>query len=336
MINLLKYKFSYYLQKIPPLPLSLTLNLTSRCNLKCKTCKIWKIQKDELSVSDYEKIFKSINQKIPWITLTGGEVFLRDDIFDIILNIYKYLKPKFLNIPTNGMLTGVIINTVEKILTQCKSIKLKINVSIDDIGERQDRIRGKGSFNNAVNTFVRLKKIKNKNLTTGIGCVISKYNVSNYQEICELVNILQPDSFVWEIAQNRLELQNIGDDIAPSFEKYKIASDYLIKNVNIKSNIFLNFFRKRYYNFTIKTLKQKKEIIKCFAGIASCYITSDGDIWECPVAGNSLGNLREENFDFKKIWQSEQAKKVRKKIKDMKCFCTLANTYYTNMLMNLI
>lgn len=337
LINILKYKFSYHQEKYYPFPLSLTLNLTNKCNLRCKTCKIWKEKNEEMSSEEYKKIFKNIDKKIIWITLTGGEIFLRPDLVDIVLNIHKYLKPRFLNIPTNGMMTDVIVKNVEDILIHCKSMKLKINLSIDDVGERQNNIRGnKNSFNNVVNTLIKLKKIKNKNLTVGIGTVLSKYNVDHYKEICDLINVLQSDSFVYEIAQERREFNNLGDNVSPDIEKYKIASDYFNKNIKIKSNFTINFFRKRYYALTIKTLIQKKQIIPCFAGIASGYITADGKIWQCPIKGDTMGNLRDDAYDFKKIWQSEEANKIRKKIKDERCFCTLANVYYTNILLNLI
>lgn len=337
LINILKYKFSYQQEKYYPLPLSLTLNLTNKCNLRCKTCKIWKEKNEEMSSKEYEKIFKNINKKILWITLTGGEVFLRADLQDIILNIHKYLKPGYLNIPTNGMMTDIIIKNTENILKHCKNIKLKINLSIDDIGEKQNNIRGnKNSFNNVVNTFIKLKKLKNKNLTVGIGTVLSSYNVQNYKEIGNLINLLQPDSFVYEIAQVRREFNNLGERISPDIEKYKIASNYFNKNIKIKSNFTVNFFRKKYYTLVMKTLRQQKQIIPCFAGIASGYVTADGKIWQCPTKGDILGNLRDESYDFKKIWQSEEANKIRKKIKYERCFCMLANAYYTNILLKVI
>ncbi|MEF9427124.1 MAG: hypothetical protein L0956_08115 [Candidatus Mariimomonas ferrooxydans] len=47
-----------------------------------------------------------------------------------------------------------------------------------------------------------------------------------------------------------------------------------------------------------------------------------------------VGNLKEAGYDFRKIWFSERAEKLRNEIKDRNCFCPLANASYTNMLLS--
>jgi hypothetical protein len=47
-----------------------------------------------------------------------------------------------------------------------------------------------------------------------------------------------------------------------------------------------------------------------------------------------MGNLRDVNYNFEKIWFSNQAEKIRNPIRDKKCFCPLANASYTNMLVS--
>jgi hypothetical protein len=47
-----------------------------------------------------------------------------------------------------------------------------------------------------------------------------------------------------------------------------------------------------------------------------------------------MGNLRETNYDFRKVWYSPEAKKIRHFIKDKNCACPLANAHYTNIMCN--
>jgi hypothetical protein len=47
-----------------------------------------------------------------------------------------------------------------------------------------------------------------------------------------------------------------------------------------------------------------------------------------------MGNLRETKYDFKKVWFSNKAQRIRNPIRDKKCFCPLANASYTNMLVS--
>ncbi len=76
----------------------------------------------------------------------------------------------------------------------------------------------------------------------------------------------------------------------------------------------------------------KNNNLKCYSGYASCEISSHGELWDCAVNARSFGNLRKNNYDFKKVWNSRKAKKIRENIKTTKCFCNTANPNYTNIL----
>jgi len=124
------------------LPVNYTVSVTYRCNSRCKTCNIYKIKSEELSVDEYDKIFRSIGKSAYWVTISGGEPFLRRDLGEIIGVIYKRSKPSIINIPTNGLLFREIPKRVKAIAESCPKSNIVINISIDDIGERDSVIRG--------------------------------------------------------------------------------------------------------------------------------------------------------------------------------------------------
>jgi hypothetical protein len=68
------------------------------------------------------------------------------------------------------------------------------------------------------------------------------------------------------------------------------------------------------------------------AGVASAQIAPNGDVWTCCVRAESMGNLREHDYDFGKVWRSREADRLRRSIKAGECHCPLANAAYTNML----
>jgi hypothetical protein len=70
------------------------------------------------------------------------------------------------------------------------------------------------------------------------------------------------------------------------------------------------------------------------AGVASAQIAPNGDVWTCCVRAQSMGNLREHNYDFKTVWKTGKAAELRRSIKAGECFCPLANAAYTNMLIH--
>jgi hypothetical protein len=47
-----------------------------------------------------------------------------------------------------------------------------------------------------------------------------------------------------------------------------------------------------------------------------------------------MANLRDVNYDFRKVWFSDEAERIRASIRNKECHCPLANASYTNLLMN--
>lgn len=319
------------------LPVSLTVSLTYRCNSRCRTCNIYTKKSSELSLDEYEKIFRSIGKSPYWITFSGGEPFLREDIAEISRSAYKNCGPKIINIPSNGLLSDRIEKSVREILDSCPDSNLIINLSVDGIGERHDEIRGvKGCFDKVMKTYDRLKAIKNEKLTVGIHTVISGYNVKEIPSLYSWIKKLNPDSYITEIAEERVELGTIGTGITPSLHDYSEAIDFIsneMKEWELKGIAKITrLFRTRYYQMVKKILKEKREVIPCYAAIASCQISPDGEVWDCCIKADSMGSLKDTEYDFKRVWFSDKAKRIRASIKQGKCYCPLANTSYTNML----
>jgi MoaA/NifB/PqqE/SkfB family radical SAM enzyme len=274
-----------------------------------------------------------------WVTFSGGEPFLRDDFFGIVNDFCRLCHPKIVNIPTNGSLPELVCDSVEKLAAAHQDINFIVNVSIDSIGDAQDRIRGsRGAYRNAVETLNLLKELKAPNLVVGIGTVISSSNVKDFSRDREEIIKLKADSAVAEIAEEREELGNKGTGITPDAERYKAAADILISEIDAGKKKGLagvaQAFRKEYYSYVYEILKGGPGL-KCYAGWASVQIMPDGEVWACCIKGDRMGNVRDFGFDFKKLWHSPLADQVRCSIKQRGCACPLANAAYTNMMLDL-
>jgi len=345
--KLLRYKLARVGLCSPGIPLVITFSITNRCNSRCKTCFIWKAPKifEELSLDEIEKIFRNIG-KIYFLNISGGEPFLREDLPEIIRLAKKYLSPNIIHIPTNGIAIALIEKQVREILEilDDKAV-LTIKISLDGVGEKHDEIRGvKGNFEKAMETYRRLSKLKEKypNFHLGINTIISKLNVDYLDEIVAFVRKLRPDSFVTEVAEIRSELFNIESDITPDPETYeKLIRKFMARvkeDLKYKHSISLltDASRLIYYEYVIRILKEKRQVLPCYAGITNVHINPYGDVWPCCVLGyeKSMGNLRNFNYDFKKLWNSEQAEDVREFIRSGRCYCPLANQAYFNMILS--
>ena len=187
-------------------------------------------------------------------------------------------------------------------------------------------------------TFNALRELKLENLSIGIHTVISRFNVDSFASIANTLLEMKPDSYITEIAEERVELGTMGKEITPNPLEYRSAIDFLIhriKNRDFKGlGKITQAFRIEYYNLVKQILRDRKQVIPCYAGVASVQIAPDGDVWSCCIKAESLGNLRDYNYNFRRIWHSREMERDRRSTKRKECHCPLANAAYTNMLMD--
>ena len=324
------------------LPLNYTLLISTQCNSRCQTCKIWKQKHDELKIDEWEKILKSLGKSPFFVTISGGEPFLAPHLVDFCQLIFQICQPAVLTIPTNSLLWKTIPKKLEVILRSAKKTKVVINLSLDGVVKKHDQIRGiKGSFAAFEKNYQNLSKLKKnyQNLTIGIHSVISKFNVKDADELFNYAFSLRPDQYITEIAEERVELGTVGLSITPSCQQYSKAIDSLVSR--IKKRKFKGLakitkaFRLEYYQFVKKWLKGEKIRMKDYAGWASCEISSWGEVWPSCIDGINLGNLKRVNCDFAKIWFGQRAQKFRKEYQNKPESFPLANAFYSSALFDL-
>ncbi|NNG26186.1 MAG: 4Fe-4S cluster-binding domain-containing protein, partial [Ignavibacteriaceae bacterium] len=166
-------------------PYKLNFCLTYKCNSKCLSCDIWKIKStNELNSNELRSFFERSN-KFSWIDVTGGEVFLRKDIIeiiDIILQNCKYLY--HLHIPTNSIIADLTVDRIKEIL-KLKPLpkKFTITISIDGPPDLHDHVRGiEGNWESTMEVYNDLRKYENKNFKIFFGFTLSKLNLGKFQE----------------------------------------------------------------------------------------------------------------------------------------------------------
>jgi MoaA/NifB/PqqE/SkfB family radical SAM enzyme len=333
-------KASYMTGHVFTLPVNITVSVSYRCNSRCKTCNVWLLPNDDLVLDEWDRVFQSLGNAPYWFTFSGGEPTWREDLPEMVESAYRHCQPGIINIPTNGIQDRVIPPRIERILQIARKSEVIINLSLDAVGEKHDEIRGvKNNWSRAMSTYRQLKDLQRtySNLTVGIHTVISSYNIDSFPELCEFVQTeLKPDSFITEIAEERVELDTVGLGITPTVEAYTVAIDALLES--LRDNRLTpvaevtQAFRRQYYELVKRTLREQRQIIPCMAGVASAQIAPNGDVWTCCVRAESMGNLREHNYDFGEVWRTGKAKELRRSIKAGECHCPLANAAYTNML----
>jgi MoaA/NifB/PqqE/SkfB family radical SAM enzyme len=335
-------KASYATGRMLRLPVNITVSVSYRCNSRCKTCNVWLLPNDDLTVPEWDRVFESLGRSPYWFTFSGGEPTLRKDLPEMVASAYRHCRPGIINIPTNGIQHKVVPGRVERVLQAAPKSEVIINLSLDGLGLKHDEVRGvRGNWGHAMKTYSALKELKRhyKHLTLGVHTVISNFNIDSFPELCEFVSReLQPDSFITEIAEERVELDTVGLGITPSPERYTVAIDTLLESLRDQRLTGVaevaQAFRRQYYDLVKRTLREQRQVIPCMAGVASAQIAPNGDVWTCCIRAESMGNLREHDYDFRTVWTTGKAKQLRRSIKAGECYCPLANASYTNMLLH--
>ncbi len=312
------------------LPEYVTFFVTNRCNCKCSHCFFWKelnYTEGELGLDEIEQISKSMG-RFAVLSLTGGEPLLRKDLLDIVTTFYRNNRMRYLVIPTNG--TVPARELVESTLEACPKLRIRVFVSIDDIGERHDRIRGnEGVFDKAVRTFKELRSIENDRLELGTITAYSRLNEDRIFTILEwLRENLRPDITNFPLVRGDVQDPAIADIDIATYER-------LMEEVfrRTKGNL-VESAKEVMTQLTIQTVREDKFITPCYAGSINAVIHVNGDVFPCELLDLKMGNLREHDLDFRKLWSSKEAISVRERITSMRCFCTHGCNMLPNVLFN--
>jgi MoaA/NifB/PqqE/SkfB family radical SAM enzyme len=257
--------------------------------------------------------------------------------------VARQIEPRIINIPMNGVITERIFSLLPKIAHHSSAAQLVLNLSVDEIGDAHDRIRG------AAGNFEKLKLVADlihdlkksyPHVVLGVHTVISKLNVTRIAEVeREARAIFRPDSYIAEVAENRVELDTMHKDITPDPADFRRAVAHLSASIRSRRSThavarLVESLRLEYYELAARILEEKRQVIDCYAGWASAQLAPDGHVWGCCVRAESIGNVRDHGYDFRVVWNGPKADGFRRSVRAHECACPLANASYTNLLLD--
>jgi MoaA/NifB/PqqE/SkfB family radical SAM enzyme len=189
-LNILKSIFANALGKVTT-PSFVTYLTTWRCNARCIFCDIWKKEsslKDEMTPPEIETFFSDF-KRIDVFRLSGGEPFLRDDIAEIINRVDSVTAVSMFHITSNGILTERIVRAMEKVKNPGK---VHIKISIDNVGEKHDIIRGvPGAYDRAMETIDRLCALRARRPGFHVGvnqAIVDESEMGSYARLKKILD----------------------------------------------------------------------------------------------------------------------------------------------------
>jgi len=323
------------------LPFSIVVSVSYRCNSRCRTCDVWRKPNDDMSAAEWERVFARLGRGPFYITFTGGEPFLRPDLDQIVLSACHHCRPSVVTTPTNGLLTERIVRQVERIVQGAPGVQIGVNLSLDGLGEQHDQLRQvPGNWRRAMETWQALKQLQQRysNLVLTTHTVVSAFNLDTFFEIYAGLQFLEPDSYITEVAEERVELGTTGWPITPDPASYAPIADFLSQEARTSPARGLarltQALRAEYYQLAKRILYEQRQVIPCYAGWASGHIAPNGDVWSCCIRAEPVGNLRQHDYDLRPIWFGAQMAALRQSIAAAECACPMANASYANMVLH--
>lgn len=290
---------------------------TRRCDLNCLHCGSPSEEvslDDELSLEEVVQAFTQIGQDFDMsqfrhINITGGEPFIREDIFNILEKISKFPFYRNIDIQTNGVF---IADHPESLFLLKRYGVTGLGISIDGLKDIHDAFRRKkGSFEKA---YKAAQISVQNNFVVTISVVA---HAKNIEEIPELYRIVKDD------IKPRVFRIMIIDCIG----RAEANNEYLLSTKQTREVI--NFLKKKYMNTCSNYSKPdvmmvelgcggwlgkelegmvRPYIFHCIAGINNLGILFDGKLASCSNIPREFieGDLRKDRI--KDIWDNRYAR----------------------------
>lgn len=279
-----------------------TVIVTYRCNARCNMCNRYKkpsAPNEEISLETIKKL-----PPMYFTNITGGEPFIRQDLKDIVRELYK--KSDRIVISTNGFFT-------DRIIDLCREFpNVGIRISIEGLEETNNKIRGlEDGFNKGLTTLKKLVQMKHPDV--GFGMTVQDANAKDLVPLYKLSNEMNME-FATASLHNSfyfVEAKNIIKDrpmVAQNFED--------LINELLKSNSPKKWFRAYFNHGLINYIYGQKRLLQCDMAFDTFFIDPYGDVMPCNGTKEKqvMGNLNEQTWD--ELWNSEQAEKVRKVVRN--------------------
>jgi len=219
---------------------------------------------EELELDRILSIISELNEAgTRFISFTGGEPLLREDLGEIINKATSFGIRVYVN--SNGKLVPDRID----ILKNASLIK----ISLDGPKLINDRIRGKGNFDEAIKALDLLKKT---GVNVEINAVISKVNINHISEIINIAKGLNV-GVSFQPATLSVFGEDIKNPISATAEEYRDVIKFLIDQKEGGSQTILNSLTSLKHLHSWPALKK----LPCAAGLLSCRIEPDGKLFAC-------------------------------------------------------
>ncbi len=282
-------------------PRTAIVMLNRRCNLRCAFCDHWSF-KDELPA---EAVHSLIDQApdvgIKLLVLTGGEPFLRKDLFEIIDHARD--AELGVNITSNGTMLARRI----RLLAQHPPHSL--SVSIDGLDDTHDRLRGRpGTARRAWEGIERV--IADTDIMMNVYFVVTRTNVHELIPVYDRARAAGADFDFWPVNGDH----GLGIDDEQGRAAYRAAVEHILDHEPERQQ------HASYYEYGLDYLGGRRDPVRCLGLVEQFGVDQQGRVVPCCVWGIedlSVGNVMD--APLTELLASPRAAEVRQHVFDEGC-----------------
>jgi MoaA/NifB/PqqE/SkfB family radical SAM enzyme len=330
-------------------PVLLNILVTSVCDMRCTHCFFTDELDDrprkklQMKTHEIERISETLGGSLGVLILAGGEPFTRKDIPEIARAFYKNNRLESIYLMSNGQIQKRIIPDVTRLLQECPDLNVTVALGIDGLKDQHEKIRQKqGSWDIAIDTARQLQAIKKEYPKLDIqtctcfmhsnqDTIFEWYDFLKYELKPDKVNfnyIRPPSADPVELDIDHSRYAKLAHMIDEDSRHAAIKNSYGGKAGYFKAAIDIYM-----HGLIAKTQETQEAQMTCYAGTAGGVIYDEGTVSSCENL-DPIGNLRDYDWNFQKLWLSPAMKERRKKAADG-CFCTHeSNSYYPSLPFN--
>jgi len=289
-----------------PLEFFIQLHLTERCNLKCTHCYQSGKSPDEMSLAEIRSVISEVADMLgEWsaaydvtfsssFNITGGEPFLRRDLFPVL----EELADKGIDA---YLLSNGILITKDKAEALARLAVKGVQVSIEGPEVIHDAIRGKGSLKRSLSG---IQCLLDAGIEVTMNTTLSDINAAYFPDVIALASSMG----VQKLGFSRLVPSGSGRNLLNKMLTKEVLEDLYNRIFSLNTgNLKIVTGDPVASQFRVPADKDDAGPFPsggCAAGVSGLTILPDGTVTPCRRLPVSLGNVRTDSL--REIWSTSE------------------------------